>query len=76
MIGLHNITNSDNPRSVHNLQLQFFLATLCCIGVYNLFTMYYGGLLQENWETRCGYVYAVTITNMVTCYTSIKTQRS
>ena len=42
------ITNSDNPRSVHNLQLHFFIATLCCIGVYNLFTMYYVGLLQEN----------------------------
>ena len=39
--------------------------------------MYYVGLLQENWETRCGYVYAVTITNMVKCYrgpTSIKTK--
>ena len=36
-------------------------ATLCCIGVYNLFTMYYAGLRQGNWETRCGYVYGVTI---------------
>ena len=38
-----------------------FFATLCCIGVYNLFTMYYVGLRLENWETRCGYVYEVTI---------------
>ena len=47
--------------SVHNLQLQFFFATLCCIGVYNLFTMYYVGLRQGNWETMCEYVYEVTI---------------
>ena len=37
-----------------------FFATVCCIGVYNLFTMYYVGLRQENWKTRCGYVYEVT----------------
>ena len=39
----------------------FFFATLCCIGIYNLFTMYYVGLREENWETRCGYVYEETI---------------
>ena len=43
---------------------KFVFATLCCIGcigVYNLFTIYFVGIRQENWETRCGYVYEMTI---------------
>ena len=56
-------TNSVNPRSVHNLQLQF---CFCYVVLYWGLQLIYNVLCRPNVTTgklgtRCGYVYKVTI---------------